>query len=141
MSSNVINRYHFVIDKLSNVINVENPFVSARIPVALNKALEARIKTTGESRSKILVNALCDYLEVQAGDLSTAERLKHLEARTAALEQTVFKSSNSSSENISAKNLENLTKDQLIKIAKGVGVYSYKLDREGLIEAILHKPE
>jgi len=56
------------------------PFISARIPEAVNSAIDKRSEQTGESRTDILLNALSNYLE---GDIkapiSVDERLSALE--------------------------------------------------------------
>jgi hypothetical protein len=40
------------------------PFIAARIPEELNQVLNAHSKTTGESKTQALINALSQYLEV-----------------------------------------------------------------------------
>lgn len=135
--SKVTRCYHFVIKELSNVINMENPFVSARIPAALNEALEAQIQSTGKSRSKVLIEALEDYLGVDA-EFSTTARIGKLEARVSVLEQILAKTSKINLEKLSTDNLESLSREELVEIAKDLGVYRYKLNRRGdLRETIL----
>jgi hypothetical protein len=68
-----------------------NPFISARVSPELQKQLESYSKKTGESKSRIVVNALSAYLEdpehVKTRHRnSNSESIKALERRLNALE-------------------------------------------------------
>lgn len=59
-----------------------NPFLGVRIPPELHEALMARMETTGQSKSDIVVQALSAYL----GIATQHQKLENLETRLSTLE-------------------------------------------------------
>ncbi len=60
-----------------------NPFLGVRIPPELYEALMAKIETTGQSKSDIVIQALSAYL----GIATQHQKLEDLETRLSKLEQ------------------------------------------------------
>ncbi|NJO62211.1 MAG: hypothetical protein HC836_29490 [Richelia sp. RM2_1_2] len=78
-----------------------NSFISARVPSEVFKQLEFHAKTTGESKSKILLKALDKYLEnptdssdsnkrIKSFEWYMNERLKDLESEVEKLDKNFF---------------------------------------------------
>lgn len=64
------------------------------MPASLNNALEAHTKSTGESRTDTLINALATYLGWSEGkklEASSSDRLSQLEERVKELEELIYK--------------------------------------------------
>jgi hypothetical protein len=59
-----------------------NPFLGVRIPPELHEALMARVTTTGQSKSDIVIHALSAYL----GIATQHQKLEDLETRLSTLE-------------------------------------------------------
>ncbi|MBE9144324.1 ribbon-helix-helix domain-containing protein [Planktothrix mougeotii] len=59
-----------------------NPFLGVRIPPELNEALMARVETTGQSKSDIVIQALSAYL----GIATQHQKLENMETRLSTLE-------------------------------------------------------
>ncbi|CAD5924457.1 hypothetical protein PCC9214_00875 [Planktothrix tepida] len=59
-----------------------NPFLGVRIPSELHEALMARVETTGQSKSDIVIQALSAYL----GIATQHQKLENLETRLSTLE-------------------------------------------------------
>ena len=68
---------------------VDKPFLAARIPHSLEKALESHVESTGESKTQAVINALGAYLKwsenLDSPDAS--DRLSILERKVAELEK------------------------------------------------------
>lgn len=62
---------------------MSNPFIGVRISPELNKAVLARMKETGQSKSEVVIAALKSYLGIS----SPQERLEVIEQRLSALEE------------------------------------------------------
>ena len=72
----------------------DKPFLAARVPASLNDALEAHTKSTGESKTDALINALAAYLgwsEDNVTKSSSSDRLSLLEERVRKLEEVTYK--------------------------------------------------
>ena len=70
----------------------DKPFLAARIPVGLSNALEAHVKSTQESKTDVIINALSTYLgwaDNGSTQPSASDRLSKLEARLNELEKLV----------------------------------------------------
>ena len=70
----------------------QKPFIAARIPIGLEEALEKHTKSTGESKTTALINALGNYLGwSQDGETkpSVSNRLNLLEERVEELEKLI----------------------------------------------------
>lgn len=67
-----------------------NPFIGVRIPRELAEALNAHLRTTGQSKSDVVIEALRMYL----GILPCHSRLSEVERRLAALEEVTKQVSN-----------------------------------------------
>ena len=71
------------------------PFIAARVPEGLNKALEKHVDATGESRTAAIINALSSYLKWSDTDkgkpISAGDRLSKLEDKIAELEKLLKK--------------------------------------------------
>lgn len=77
---------------LDNEIMAANPFFSGRIPQSLLDAVEKHQQSTGESKTKILTNALLAYLGMPSESLVPtvdSSRLEVLESRLARVEQVL----------------------------------------------------
>ncbi|VXD16521.1 conserved hypothetical protein [Planktothrix serta PCC 8927] len=59
-----------------------NPFLGVRIPPELHEALMAKVTTTGQSKSDIVIQALSAYL----GIATQHQKLEDLETRLSTLE-------------------------------------------------------
>lgn len=71
---------------------VDKPFLAARIPASLSEALEAHVKSTEESKTDVIINALSVYLgwsDNGATQINASDRLGRLEARLDELEKLV----------------------------------------------------
>lgn len=68
--------------KGSLVKTMPNPFLGVRIPPELNEALMARVETTGQSKSDIVIQALSAYL----GIATQHQKLENMETRLSTLE-------------------------------------------------------
>jgi hypothetical protein len=74
--------------------SADKPFLAARVPASLNDALEAHTKSTGESRTDTLINALAAYLgwsEDNVTRSSSSDRLSILEEKIRQLEEAIYK--------------------------------------------------
>jgi len=74
--------------------NTDKPFLAARVPASLNDALEAHTKSTGESKTDALINALAAYLgwsEDNVVKSSSSDRLSILESKVRELEEAIYK--------------------------------------------------
>ena len=68
----------------------QKPFIAARIPIGLEEALEKHTKSTGESKTTALINALASYIdwsEKEETKPSASDRLSLLEERVKKIEQ------------------------------------------------------
>lgn len=89
------------------------PFLAARIPEEINQALNEHCKTTGESKTTAVINALREYLWIPSSkdeDSNASDRLATLEEKVAQLEQKL----NSHIE-VSAKTIPETTDTSVIK--------------------------
>lgn len=72
------------------------PFIAARVPEGLNKALDKHVEATGESRTTAIINALSSYLQWTKAEVdkttSAGDRLSKLEAKVTELERLLKKS-------------------------------------------------
>jgi hypothetical protein len=66
----------------------QKPFLAARIPHSLESALESHVKSTGESKTQAIINALSAYLNwsENGGASNASDRLSLLEKKVAELE-------------------------------------------------------
>ena len=74
--------------------SADKPFLAARVPASLNDALEAHAKSTGESKTDVLINALAAYIgwsEDKKLKASSSDRLSQLEKRVQDLEEAIYK--------------------------------------------------
>ncbi len=62
-----------------------NPFLGVRIPPELHEAIMVRVKTTGQSKSDLVIHALTAYL----GMAPKQEKCEELEARLSQLEKKI----------------------------------------------------
>ena len=62
-----------------------NPFLGVRIPPELHEAIMARVETTGQSKSDLVIHALTAYL----GMAPKHEKFEELEARLSQLEKQI----------------------------------------------------
>lgn len=70
----------------------QKPFIAARIPIGLEEALERHTKSTGESKTAALINALAGYVGWSQDEKvkpSASDRLSLLEKRVEKLEQLI----------------------------------------------------
>ena len=90
----------------------QKPFLAARIPIGLEKALEEHTALTGENKTKILINALRKYVGWSDSDdkvePDAADRLTQLEIKVIELEklittQTVIKLDNKKDRKLKSK--------------------------------------
>lgn len=89
------------------------PFLAARIPEEISQALNEHCKTTGESKTTAVINALREYLWISSSkdeDSNASDRLATLEEKVAQLEQKL----NSHIE-VSAKTIPETTDTSVIK--------------------------
>ena len=70
----------------------QKPFIAARIPIGLEEALEKHTKSTGESKTAALINALANYIgwsKEEETKPSASDRLSLLEKRIEKLEKLI----------------------------------------------------
>ena len=101
---------------------VDKPFLAARIPHSLEKALESHVESTGESKTQAVINALGAYLKwsenLDSPDAS--DRLSILERKVAELEKLLDANSkvkNSSNESVIKTDINLDNKDDSFKSA------------------------
>lgn len=67
------------------------PFLAARIPHDLERALEAHIEESGETKTQLIINAIGSYIKWSAGEDKpiASDRLSTLEAKVAEIEKLI----------------------------------------------------
>ena len=122
----------------------QKPFIAARIPIGLEEALEKYTKSTGESKTAALINALASYIGWSKGEEAKPsandrlslleERVKHLEKliqipqQTSLLElESVIKTDNKIDNNLSEAETDN-SDNKVIKT-----------DQENIIDVVVNE--